>query len=244
MNQTTWIVGGGIIIIAIAAVLFMYTGDGVPTSKEKPNADVETPVVATTTASTTKDTFATATPPVTTTQTTKPKMEPTTNNNTATVIMHTTMGDVTLSLYTKDAPKTVENFLKLSRDGFYNGVRFHRVIEGFMIQGGDPLSKDDAQKARWGTGGPGYKFPDEINASSALYQKGYKRGVLAMANSGPNTNGSQFFIMHKDYQLPPLYVIFGQVTSGLDVVDKIATTQTDANDQPLTAVTVTSIEVK
>ena len=94
-----------------------------------------------------------------------------------------------------------------------------------MIQGGDPQSKDDSKTALWGTGGPGYKFNDEINTQSDLYAKiGYKKGVVAMANSGPNTNGSQFFIMHSDYSLPPLYTIFGKVISGQDVVDKIANT--------------------
>ena len=155
------------------------------------------------------------------------------------------MGDMTIKLYNSDAPKATANFAKLVREGFYNGVKFHRVIKGFMIQGGDPKSKDDNNKSAWGTGGPGYSFPDEINPSSAIYQKGYKTGVVAMANSGPNTNGSQFFIMHKDYPLPPAYVIFGEVTSGLDVVEKIGNTPTDkSNDQPLTPVVITGATVK
>lgn len=157
---------------------------------------------------------------------------------------HTNKGDITVEFYSKDAPKTVENFTKLAKDGFYNGVRFHRVIKGFMIQGGDPLSKDNSKMAYWGTGGPGYSFADEINANSELYKIGYKKGILAMANSGPNTNGSQFFIMHVDYPLPPLYTIFGKVVAGGDVVDKIANVKTGQNDRPIDPVTITGITLK
>ena len=161
-----------------------------------------------------------------------------------TATITTNKGIITLELYGNQAPKTVENFKKLAESGFYNGTRFHRVIQGFMIQGGDPLSKDLANSSRWGTGGPGYSFADEINATSDLYKTGYQRGVLAMANSGPNTNGSQFFIMHQTYQLPPLYTIFGRVTSGLDVVDAIATTKTGPNDRPVDDMIVEKVEVK
>lgn len=161
-----------------------------------------------------------------------------------TATLTTSKGAITLELYGDQAPKTVENFKALAAKGFYNGTRFHRVIQGFMIQGGDPLSKDLSTQSRWGTGGPGYQFDDEINPSSALYKTGYQRGVLAMANSGPNTNGSQFFIMHQDYALPPLYTIFGRVTSGQDVVDSIATTPTGANDRPVTDVVIEKVEVK
>ncbi len=160
------------------------------------------------------------------------------------VVLHTSMGNIAVKLYADAAPKAVENFLKLSKSGYYDGVKFHRVIKGFMVQGGDPLSKDDAMVAKWGTGGPGYQFADEINKSSDIYARGYKHGVLAMANSGPNTNGSQFFIMAADYPLPPLYVIFGEVTTGLDVVDAIDAVATDRNDRPLTAVVITKAEVK
>jgi cyclophilin family peptidyl-prolyl cis-trans isomerase len=112
------------------------------------------------------------------------------------------------------------------------------VIKGFMIQGGDPLTKDDAKKSMWGTGGPGYQFADE------KFTGEYSRGTLAMANSGPNTNGSQFFIMHADYPLPPSYVIFGKVTAGMDVVDKIAELPTGPNDQPLTPPVIESVTVE
>ncbi len=178
-----------------------------------------------------------------------------TNNNTSnsnssstkkmtTAVLTTSMGAITLELYADQAPKTVENFIKLANSAFYNGTRFHRVIKGFMIQGGDPQSKDLAKQALWGTGGPGYKFADEIDPSSQLYKTGYKRGVLAMANSGPNTNGSQFFIMHEDNPLPPSYTIFGRVTSGQDVVDAIANTPTGASDRPVTDVVLEKVEIK
>jgi cyclophilin family peptidyl-prolyl cis-trans isomerase len=121
----------------------------------------------------------------------------------------TSKGTMTATLYPDDAPKTVNNFVFLARQGFYDGVIFHRTIQGFMIQGGDPTGT--------GMGGPGYKFADEP------VRRRYTRGILAMANSGPNTNGSQFFVMHADYGLPPNYTIFGEVTDGLDVLDAIAT---------------------
>lgn len=124
--------------------------------------------------------------------------------------MHTNKGDLEISLFASEVPMTVNNFVFLARDGFYNGVKSHRIIKGFMIQSGDP--KGD------GTGGPGYRFADEP------VTRKYVRGTLAMANAGPNTNGSQFFIMHQDYGLPPNYTIFGIVTKGLDVVDAIANT--------------------
>lgn len=158
--------------------------------------------------------------------------------------LNTSLGTIKIEFYDKDAPKTVENFKKLANDKFYDGVKFHRVIKGFMIQGGDPLSKDDSKINIWGSGGPGYKFADEINAKSDLYAKvGYQKGIVAMANSGPNTNGSQFFIMHANYPLPPLYTIFGKVISGQEVVDKIANVQTGANDRPVEAVVINSITV-
>ncbi len=159
-------------------------------------------------------------------------------------ILHTNMGDITISFYDKQAPNTVANFLKLAGSGFYDGVKFHRVIQGFMIQTGDPLSKDNTKMSVWGTGGPGYQFADEIDASSDLYKAGYTKGTVAMANSGPNTNGSQFFIMTTDYPLPPLYTIFGKVQSGLDVVEKIGNVKTGTNDRPVDPVVINSIELK
>ena len=159
----------------------------------------------------------------------------------ASAVVKTNLGDITIEFFGADAPKTVENFIKLANEGFYNDTKFHRVISGFMIQGGDPLSKNDVDRARWGTGGPGYQFEDELNSSTKSYQVGYQRGVLAMANAGPNTNGSQFFIMHKDYGLPHNYTIFGKAISGIEVVDAIAAVATDSNDGPLTPVVIEQI---
>ena len=131
-------------------------------------------------------------------------------NKTYTATMKTNYGDIVIQLYPKDAPLTVNNFVFLARQGFYDGVKFHRVVKGFMIQGGDPTGT--------GAGGPGYKFSDELPTTLDYYS-----GTIAMANSGPNTNGSQFFIMLADYskRLPQNYSIFGRVTSGMDVVNKI-----------------------
>lgn len=151
-----------------------------------------------------------------------------------TAILHTVKGDITIVLNAKDTPKTAENFVSLSRKNFYDGTVFHRVIAGFMIQGGDP--KGD------GTGGPGYKFADEPFTGQ------YSRGTVAMANSGPNTNGSQFFIMHEDSSLQKDYVIFGRVTKGLDVVDAIATaavkmSPSGEDSSPVVPVRVISVEI-
>jgi len=133
--------------------------------------------------------------------------------------LDTTHGEIVIELDPARSPLAVNNFVFLARDGYYDGVVFHRVIENFMIQGGDPTGT--------GTGGPGYKFRDEIEGTGT-----YSRGTVAMANAGPNTNGSQFFICHADVGLPHSYTIFGRVTSGMDVVDSIATTATDRNDRP------------
>ena len=153
----------------------------------------------------------------------------------------TNLGDIEVKLDASNAPIAVGNFLKLASTGFYDGVRFHRVIKGFMIQGGDPISKDDAQKAVWGTGGPGYTFADELKGTET-----YPQGTLAMANAGPNTNGSQFFIVtaSPSAPLPPSYTVFGHVTSGMDVALKIQDVQTNpANNQPLEDVTIKSVQV-
>lgn len=160
-------------------------------------------------------------------------------------ILHTNMGDITFT-FASDKPNTTSNFIKLASSGFYNGVKFHRVIQGFMIQTGDPLSKDDSQKNAWGTGGPGYKFADELTG-----QEKYNIGTVAMANSGPNTNGSQFFIMTSDVPLPPSYTVFGKVEIGQDVADKISKVKTNGssqmgtgNDRPIDSVIINSVELK
>lgn len=151
-------------------------------------------------------------------------------STTYTAKVQTNHGVITLELLPERSPQTVNNFVFLAREGFYDGVIFHRVIKGFMIQGGDPTGT--------GTGGPGYKFRDELEGNGT-----YSRGTVAMANSGPNTNGSQFFIMHKDGGLPHSYTIFGQVTDGIEVVDSIAESETDRSDRPQSEVMISTIEI-
>ena len=153
-------------------------------------------------------------------------------NKTYKAVLSTTEGDIAISLHADKTPITVNNFIYLSEKGFYNKTIFHRVIKGFMIQGGDPEGT--------GAGGPGYKFKDEP------FDGEYKRGIVAMANAGPNTNGSQFFIMHKEYNLPKNYVIFGEVIEGLEVVDKIAQAPVKPGGEgstPVNPVTVKSVEI-
>jgi cyclophilin family peptidyl-prolyl cis-trans isomerase len=145
--------------------------------------------------------------------------------------LHTNHGSIAVELFEDDAPKTVENFLKLARDGFYDGVIFHRVIPDFMIQGGDPTGT--------GRGGPGYTFDDEFNDNKVM------RGALAMANAGPNTNGSQFFIVTAEATpwLDGKHTVFGRVTDGMDVVDKISSVATDSDDRPHDDVTIERVEL-
>ena len=136
-------------------------------------------------------------------------------------VLETDKGPIEIEFLASDSPKAVENFRLLAEHGYYDGLTFHRIVKGFMIQGGDPAGDGTGGESAWGR-----FFEDEIKADSPLYQNGYKRGLVAMANAGPNTNGSQFFILHDDYPLPPLYVIFARVTKGLDVVDALAGTPT------------------
>ena len=151
-----------------------------------------------------------------------------------TALIKTNYGDIKVEFFTNDAPKTVNNFITLSNDGYYDSVIFHRVISGFMIQGGDPSGTGHGEYGKF----PGYEFEDELNN-----QIPYSKGILAMANRGPNTNGSQFFIMHVDYPLPYNYTIFGRVVDGLDVVDKIASVETDSSDRPLEDVIISTVEI-
>ena len=147
------------------------------------------------------------------------------------VTLHTTLGDITIELLAADAPIAANSFLFLAGEGFYDRVIFHRVIEGFVIQGGDP--------AGTGRGGPGYTFRDELEGKGK-----YTRGTVAMANAGPHTNGSQFFICHADVGLPHSYTIFGTVTDGMDVVDAVATLPTGADDRPLDPPVIESVTVR
>lgn len=150
----------------------------------------------------------------------------------------TTLGDITVKFYASDSPMTVNNFLNLAQAGFYDGTKFHRVIKDFMIQGGDPLSKE-ANAALWGTGGPGYKFNDEINSHKLV------AGSLAMANAGANTNGSQFFIVTATATswLDGHHTNFGEVVSGMDVVRKIEAVETGVNDRPAEDVMINGVEL-
>ncbi len=152
------------------------------------------------------------------------------------VIIETNLGIIEFTTYDADAPNTVANFIKLAEEGFYDGVIFHRVIPGFMIQGGDPTGT--------GMGGPGYTFADELNPETESYQAGYQKGVVAMANAGPNTQGSQFFIMVEDYPLPNDYTIFGRVISGQEVADNISLVERDGQDRPLEEVVMQRVNVR
>src|SRR5437764_3918497 len=156
-----------------------------------------------------------------------------------TAVIQTNKGTIKFELLEQDAPKTTENFRLLAERGYYDGVIFHRVIKGFMIQGGDPTGT-----GRGGESASGGRFDDEINSSSPLYKKGYAAGTVAMANAGPNTNGSQFFIMHADYPLPASYSKFGRVIEGQDVVNAIANVQTNPNDKPITPVVMESVTIE
>lgn len=165
------------------------------------------------------------------------KVEETNQNNMShTITLKTNFGEIKFVTYDADAPKAVNNFISLAEKGFYDNVTFHRVISGFMIQGGDPKGN--------GTGGPGYTFEDELNPATDSYKEGYKKGVVAMANAGPNTNGSQFFIMLEDNPLPNNYTIFGKVIEGQNVVDQIGAVKTDSSDKPLEPVVIEKVTVE
>jgi len=153
-------------------------------------------------------------------------------------------GAIEIEFFENDAPRAVENFRLLAEHGYYDGLTFHRVVRGFMIQGGDPDGTGSGGQSAWGA-----PFADEINPGSSLYRGGYRRGLLAMANSGPNTNGSQFFIMHNDYTLLPKYVIFAWVTKGMPVVDAIANSPTTmggdgARSQPVTPIVIRKVTIR
>ncbi|MBZ1348614.1 MAG: peptidylprolyl isomerase [Candidatus Nealsonbacteria bacterium] len=156
-----------------------------------------------------------------------------------TAIIQTNFGDIKIELFADDAPKTVENFIKLAKEGFYDGIRFHRVIQRFMIQAGCPFSRDIALKDRWGTGGPGWIFEDEIHEDNHNVV-----GTISMANAGPNTNGSQFFINLADNNfLDNRHTVFGRVIEGMEVVNAIGKVETGPGDRPVEDVIIESIKV-
>lgn len=157
-----------------------------------------------------------------------------------TAVLETNLGTVEIELFTDKTPETTQNFITLAEKGFFDGTKFHRVIAGFMIQGGDPLSKDDSQKYLWGTGGPGYEIKDEF-----VKDLSNVRGTISMANHGPNTGGSQFFINVVDNTfLDFKHAVFGKVTKGMDIVDKIGNADTDSQDKPLDDVVVAKVTIK
>jgi cyclophilin family peptidyl-prolyl cis-trans isomerase len=165
------------------------------------------------------------------------------NNDTKNIMQatfNTNKGDITIEFFKDQTPNTVDNFIKLAKEGFYDGVKFHRVIKGFMIQGGDPLTKDDSQMDLWGTGGPGYRFADEIGTNNKN-----DIGTISMANAGPDTNGSQFFInVASNNFLDDKHTVFGKVISGMDVVQAIEATPTGPNDRPVSPIIINSITLK
>ena len=214
----------GVIVLIILGI-WLYMSKETPVQQEQVKGVTTTTGVSdTNTASSTATTTTGTTPQKTMTH----------------AIITTNKGVIEIDLAT-DKPLAVGNFQKLVTSNFYDGVRFHRVIKGFMIQAGDPLSKDLTKKASWGTGGPGYTFNDELTGTET-----YPQGTLAMANAGPNTNGSQFFIVTaaSGAPLPPSYTVFGKVTKGLDVALAIENVQTDASDKPLQDVIIQNVEMK
>lgn len=159
-------------------------------------------------------------------------------------VIETDRGAIEIELLPTAAPRAVENFRLLAEHGYYDGLTFHRIVEGFMIQGGDPAGDGSGGQSAWGP-----SFEDEINEASDLYRSGYRRGLVAMANAGPNTNRSQFFILQADYPLPPSYVIFARVTAGLSVVDALAQTPTSLGSdggmsRPVTAPVMRKVTIR
>lgn len=212
-------------ILAIVVILVLII---VGVRKDKPDADVVS-----------KDSSANVVSSLENNNTQEEKN--TMEQETLLVTMVTSKGNIEIELWRDQAPKTVENFITLANNGFYDGTRFHRVIEGFMIQGGDPLSKDTAQISRWGTGGPGYVFQDEIHAENYNLA-----GTISMANAGPNTNGSQFFINVADNVfLNDKHTVFGKVVAGYDIVETIALVDTIPGvDRPVEDVVIQSVKVQ
>ena len=159
-------------------------------------------------------------------------------------VIETDKGAIEIELLAADAPKAVENFRLLAEHGYYDGLTFHRIVKGFMIQGGDPAGNGTGGESAWGA-----PFADDIKEDSVLYRGGYRRGIVAMANAGPNTNGSQFFILHDDYPLPPRYVIFAKVTGSLDALDALANTPTTMGadggmSRPLTPPVIKKVTIR
>lgn len=228
---TYGVIAGLVIVLAIVAVFLQggmsqtFLGDAYKASTTPTELLTNKNNNTTTSASSTTQATSTMTTPTTYTK----------------AIITTNKGEIEVTFST-NTPKTVENFVKLATSGFYDGTRFHRVIRDFMIQGGDPLSKDPTKKDMWGMGGPGYTFGDEVTPNDVFSQ-----GVLAMANAGPGTNGSQFFIVTATAGTPWLagkHTIFGRVTKGFETALKIQDVQTDGSDKPVQDVVVEKITIE
>jgi len=222
-----------LIILVLITVLIGYASGGNSTIKSKSDIGTSTNIVTST------STLIETVNKEASTSNKEVKIIKVMPENKQLITIETTLGNIDLELYPDKAPKTVENFIKLAKSDFYNSTKFHRVIKGFMIQGGDPYTKGDDVSV-YGTGGPGYKFADEPNDLPMV------AGMLAMANSGPNTNGSQFFIITAP-ETPWLigkHTVFGKVIAGMDVVTKIENTKTGVNDLPVVPVVVTKVIVK
>lgn len=217
-------------IIAILIVLGLL-GVWALNYSSKVDTSQSNDLYATSTATSTVEVVATTTPVINQVDNKQKIMQATLNTN---------KGDITIEFLADQAPNTVANFTKLAGEGFYDGTKFHRVIKGFMIQGGDPLTKDDSMMAKWGTGGPGYQFADEIYPSN-----NNAPGTISMANAGPNTNGSQFFINVADNGfLNDKHTVFGKVVAGMDVVVAIENVATAPGDRPVEAVVINSVTLK
>lgn len=234
-----------LMVIALSVVAYFLQSDGLRSQKSEivtsdkvinKNSQINNIKI--------KETYATTTNSITTKENTNMISSTSTDtvipNKITGAIISTNLGDIEVT-FDESKIKTITNFASLVTTHFYDGVRFHRVIKNFMIQTGDPLSKDIMQKPIWGTGGPGYKFADEL-----IGDEKYTQGTLAMANSGPNTNGSQFFIVtaYPDVKLPPNYTIFGHVINGMDTAIKIENIKTDSSDKPLEDIIIKSLILK
>ncbi len=224
-TKITYGIIGGLVVLLLGLAFVLQGGS---LSKETLQQEAATTTPSTTVVQTQTNSQA---------STTTNSME---NKSYTQAVITTNKGVIEVDLDTSKV-LTVGNFGKLAESSFYNGVRFHRVIKGFMIQAGDPLSKDVVNKSTWGTGGPGYRFNDELTGNEQ-----YTLGTLAMANAGPNTNGSQFFIVtaQPGVPLPPSYTVFGRVTKGIEIALAIENVATNSSDQPLEDIIIENIEMK
>jgi peptidylprolyl isomerase len=223
----------GIAVAILLLVLLALNKLGQTSGRADTEVDVETPVV-------TEEAPAEETDITNVIEETMNDEVATAPTGNTTVVMKTNKGDITIELFTSDMPITAGNFLKLATSDYYDGIKFHRIIPNFMVQGGDPLTKDDSQAARWGTGGPGYSIADEFGP-----RYGNDRGTLSMANAGPNTGGSQFFIntVNNNF-LDGKHPVFGKIVGGMDVVDAISATPTGARDVPTTPIVIEDIVIQ